>query len=126
MAITVRQGKPNGYVVLNTSATAAIKLNGSTEAGGLHANAAGETGQSGTIAAVQWSVSGSNTWKITRGAGTGANSTMVILSGSGSHNYQSNNIKLEKSTANETSNVVCTLSGGTGTLLLKLHKVSGE
>ena len=58
-------------------------------------------------------------------AGTGANSTMIVLAGSGEHSYQ-DGMRLEHNSVHPTQNVICTLSGGTGTLLLKLHKVSGE
>tara|TARA_B100000085_G_C18367289_1_gene440815 strand:+ start:282 stop:662 length:381 start_codon:yes stop_codon:yes gene_type:complete len=126
MAITVRQTKPGGYVVLNTSATDFVKLNAAaTSDAANEAGASGETVNEMYIAAAKWSVSGTNTWKITRGAGTGANSTMIILAGSGEHSYQ-DGMRLEHNDVHPTQNVICTLSGGTGTLLLKLHKVSGE
>ena len=126
MAITVRQTKPGGYVVLNTSATDLVKLNAAaTSDAANEAGSSGETVNEMYIAAAKWSVSGTNTWKITRGAGTGANSTMIILAGSGEHSYQ-DGMRLEHNDVHPTQNVICTLSGGTGTLLLKLHKVSGE
>ena len=126
MAITVRQNKPGGYVVLNTSATDFVRLNHGTDAAdGNMAGNSGETVNEMYIASAKWSASGTNTWKITRGAGTGANSTMIILAGSGEHDYQ-DGMRLEHNAVHPTQNVICTLSGGTGTLLLKLHKVSGE
>jgi len=126
MPITVNSQRPNGYVVLNTNATTFLGRPGDGGATDNKVGTSGETVQSYTIVGAKWSVSGTNTWTIRRGAGSGANSTMAILAGSGSHDYQADQMKLENSTANITSNTVITLSGGSGTLLLKLHKVSGE
>lgn len=123
MAITVKQNKPGGYVVVNTTGTDFLSLNSATAGKG--ANGVGETVQSMTVVGAKWSVSGTNTWTISRGA-AGANSTIAVLAGSGQHDYDASQMKLESTTAHETSNVVFALSGGSGTLLLKVHKVSGE
>ena len=119
MAITVKQNKPGGYVVVNTTATDFLSLNSATAGKG--ANGVNETVQSMTVVGAKWNVSGTNTWTIKRGA-----DTIAILAGSGSHNYDQDQMKLESSSAQEQANVVMTLSGGTGSLLLKVHKVSGE
>jgi len=121
MAITVNQNKPGGYLVLNTSATTFLSRPGDEGAAANKVATTDETVQSYTVVGATWSVSGTNTWTIARGA-----NTIAILAGSGSHDYQSSGMKLEDSTAMVTSNTVITLSGGTGTLLLKAHKVSGE
>jgi len=119
MAITVKQNKPGGYVVVRSTASDYLSLNSATAGKG--ANAVGETVQSMTVVGAKWTVSGTETWTIKRGA-----NTIAILAGSGSHNYDQDQMKLEDATTPETANVVMTLSGGTGTLLLKVHKVSGE
>ena len=51
---------------------------------------------------------------------------MVELAGNGHHDYQANGIKLEVSQGDLTANLNCTLSGGTGTIIVKMHKASGE
>jgi len=119
MAITVNQKNPSGYVVLRTTATDFLKLNSSGAVQG--ANSIGETVISMSISEIMWSANGNNTWTINRGS-----NTVAVLSGSGWHDYQSSGIKLEDSTAQATSNVVVTLSGGGGFIAVKLHKVSGE
>lgn len=117
MAITVKQNKPGGIVVVRDTANGYISLNSAS----IGANAVNEEVQEMYITGVKWSVSGTDTWTISRGA-----NTVAILAGSGSHNYDDDQMRLEDGTAMTTSNVVYTKSGGTGTLLLKLHKVSGE
>ena len=117
MAITVKQNKPGGIVVVRDTATGYISLNSAS----VGANAVNETVEEMYITGIKWSVSGTETWTIARGA-----NTVAILAGSGSHNYDDDQMRLEDSVASFTSNVVYTKSGGTGTILLKLHKVSGE
>lgn len=117
MAITVKQNKPGGVVVVRDTATGYISLNSSS----VGANAVNEDVQEMYVTGVKWSISGTETWTVSRGA-----NTIAILAGSGSHNYDDDQMRLEDGIAQATSNVVYTKSGGTGTILLKLHKVSGE
>lgn len=116
MAITVKQNKPGGIVVVRDTATGYLSLNGAPGANGVS-----ETVEEMYITGIKWNVSGTETWTIARGA-----NTVAILSGSGSHNYDDDQMRLEDGIAQATSNVVYTKSGGTGTILLKVHKVSGE
>jgi len=121
MTITVNQKNPSGYVVVRANGADGLLLNtvgGNTNDG---ANAVGETVQSMAIAEVMWSVAGTNSFSVKRGS-----NTVLTLAGSGYHDYQASGIRIEDGSAQLTSNVDITLSGGTGTLLLKLHKVSGE
>ena len=117
MAITVKQNKPGGIVVVRDTATGFLSLNSATAG----ANAINEDVQEMYITGIKWNVSGTETWTIKRGA-----NTIAILSGSGSHNYDDDQMRLEEGIASATSNVVYTKSGGTGTILIKMHKVSGE
>ena len=115
--ITQTQTKFNGYVTLRSEATGFINLN----AGAQNANAAGETVASATIAGIHWSVTGTNNWTIKRGA-----NTVAVLGGNGSWNLQTMNTPLESTLGDKQSNTVFTLSGGNGTVLIHLHKQSGE
>ena len=120
MAITVKQNKPGGIVVVRDTATGYISLNSAS----IGANSVNEEVQEMYITGIKWNVSGTNTWTIARGA-----NTVAVLSGSGSHNYDDDQMRLElplSSGGEATANVVYTKSGGTGTILIKLHKVSGE
>jgi hypothetical protein len=115
--ITQTQTKFNGYVTVRSDATGFINLNG----GAQNANSAGETVVSATIAGIHWSVSGTNRWTIARGA-----NTVAQLAGNGSWNLQSMNTPLESTLGDKEANTVFTLSGGNGTVLIRLHKQSGE
>lgn len=119
MPITVNQSKNGGYTVLRTTATDSLKLN--TANGKQGANAVGETVVSMSVSYATWSVDSTNSWTIARGS-----NTIAILHGQGDVSFQEEGLRLEADTAQLTSNVVATLSGGTGFLVLKLHKVSGE
>ena len=119
MPITVNHKKPAGYVVFRTTSTGSLKLN--TVGASVGANAINELVNSMSISEIFWSVDASNRWTIARGS-----NTVAELSGTGWHDYQASGIRLEQDAAQLTSNVVATLSGGTCTLVLKLHKVSGE
>jgi len=113
MAITVKQGKPSGYVVLRASANDTINL--STAA------VAGETVNSMSISEIMWSVDASQRWTVTRGS-----DTVAVLTGSGHHDYQASGMRIEASGAQRTANCNVALSGGNGYIVVKLHKVSGE
>ncbi len=119
MPITVNQVKNNGYTVLRATGTDSLKLN--TANGKQGANAVGETVLSMSISEVIWSANSSNRWTIDRGS-----NTIAVLHGQGDISFQEKGMKLEADSAQLTSNVVVTLSGGTGFIVLKLHKVSGE
>ncbi len=118
MPITTKTGKPGGYVVLRTSATDGFKLNHATLPS---ANSAGETVTEMRISEIMWSVAASQRWTVKRGA-----NTMLELAGNGHQDYQGNGIRLEVSQGDLTANLNCTLSGGTGTIIVKMHKASGE
>jgi len=118
MPIVTKSNKPNGYVVFSTSATDGFKLNHATLPS---ANAAGETVAEMSISEVMWSVNGTNRWTVTRGA-----NTVAVLSGSGNHDYQSSGMSLEHYLGDRQANVIFALSGGTGTVVAKFHKKSGE
>ena len=118
MPITTKSNKPGGYVVLRATGSDGFKLNHATLPS---ANNAGETVSEMRISEIMWSLAASQTWTVTRGA-----NTMLVLSGNGHHDYQGNGIKLEVSKGDVTANVHCALSGGTGSIILKMHKSSGE
>jgi hypothetical protein len=114
MPITTNQRKPNGYITFRTNSSDGLLLSSAN-------SSANETVSSMGIVHAMWSVSGTNTWSIARGS-----NTVLVLAGSGSHDYQGEGIRLETDDAQLSSNVTATLSGGTGTLILKLHKQSGQ
>ncbi len=118
MPITTKSGKPGGYVVLRATENDGFKLNHATLPA---ANSAGETVSEMRISEVMWSVASGNRWTVKRGA-----NTMLELGGNGHHDYQGNGIRLEVSKGDLTANVNCTLTGGTGTIIVKMHKASGE
>lgn len=116
-AITQNQLKPGGYLTIRSDATGYVNLNGGTYAG----NSAGESVSTATISGIHWSVTGTNRWTIKRGA-----NTVAELGGSGTWNLQSMNTPLEATLGDKQGNTVFTLSGGNGTILIRLHKQSGE
>ena len=109
MPIVTKSHKPGGYVVFRTTSTDGFDMN---FAGG---------GVPAAISEVLWSVKGAQTWTVTRGG-----NTVLVLSGSGHHDYQGNGIRLEASHGDLIANVHCVLSSGDGTIILKMHKSSGE
>ena len=115
--ITNKTGKPNGYVVVRSDATGYLNLNGGT----YPANSAGETVQSMVISEVKWSVAGTNRWTVKRGA-----NTVAEYAYSGHHDYQECAMPLEVNSFEKTANLVFTLSGGQGVIVIKMHKKSGE
>ena len=118
MPITTKSNKPGGYVVLRATDTDGFKLNHATLAS---ANSAGETVTEMRISEIMWSVAASQRWTVKRGA-----NTMAELAGNGHQDYQGNGIRSEVSQGDLTANLNCTLSGGTGTIIVKMHKSSGE
>ena len=115
MAVTVKQRGPSGYMVARTSATETYVLNG----GALGANAAGETVESMSISEIMWS----GDWLIDRGG-----NTVFDTSSAGSHghlDFQASGMRVEEDDAQLTSDCGCTLTG-TGTLVIKFHKASGQ
>ena len=82
---------------------------------------ANETVNELAVTNILWSVSGTNTWQINRGS-----NTIATLAGSGVWDLQGEGVRLEADAAQLTSNVDIALSGGSGTLVLKMHKKSGQ
>ena len=121
MPITVNQKRPSGYVVLRaTGNDGLLRVDAGGSVSGANATAS-ETVSKMSIVTAMWSISGTNTFTVNRGS-----NTVAVFGGSGSHDYQGEGLRLEEDDAQLSSNVDITLSGGSGTLLLKLHKVSGE
>lgn len=114
MPITVKQNKNSGYAVLRATTDEEITL----------ANTAGpsETVTSISISEIMWSVSGSSEpgfIDITRDS-----DTVLTLTGSGHHDYQASGMRVE--TEDQLSANVGVVFYGTGSVIVKLHKVSGE
>jgi hypothetical protein len=109
--------KPGGYVVIRSEASGYLNLNAGTYA----ANSAGETNQSMVISHIMWSSSGTARWTVKRGA-----NTMAELNYSGNWDLQSAGMPLEVNSFEKSANLVFTKSAGNGTIVIKLHKTSGE
>lgn len=117
--ITLNQtvgSRGSGIVVVRSDATGGVKLN--TAAGAEGANSINEFVQSMTITDIAWSCAASAKWDIKRG-----DTTVYTCHGSGHLNSGDNQLRLE-TIAEQTANVQFILTGD-GTLILKLHKVSG-
>ena len=99
---------------LVSDATGYLNLNGGT----YPANNAGETLESLSVREIFWTVSSTNTWTVSRDG-----NTIGVFTGSGNHDYQGSGFAVS-SGGDEQANVVFTLSGGTGTVMLKLGKQS--
>ena len=111
------------YVTVHSDQTGSIALNRLDAGAHLGANNIGETVSTMYISQVVWgsansTAAGSN-WTVSRGA-----NTVLVLSGSGSIDLQSEGIRVETGGDN-ISNCVFTLTGGTGTIAIKLAKSSG-
>ena len=115
--ITQNQTKFNGYLTVRSDATGYVNLNGGTNPG----NSAGETVTTATIAGIYWSVTGTNRWTVSRGA-----NVVAQLAGSGGWNLQTMSTPLESTLGDKQANTVFALSGGNGTVLIHMHKQSGE
>jgi|13_taG_2_1085334.scaffolds.fasta_scaffold30847_2 adenosylcobinamide amidohydrolase len=113
MPITVNQKKASGYVVLRATGTETVNL--------VTVATAGETVNSMAISEILWSVDAAEKWTVTRGS-----DTVAVLAGSGQHDYQGSGTRLEETNNQLAANCNVTLSGGTGYIVVKLHKVSGE
>lgn len=112
MANVTLKGQKNGYVHIRADSTGFTNI-------GL-ANNVGETVTSMTVAQAAWTCGSAATWTIARGG-----TTVAVLTGpNGTLDFQGSALPLELTDAEKQANVVFTLSGGTGTLLLKLHKRS--
>lgn len=119
MPITVKTTKGSlgtGTVVVRDVATGSIDLNGAPGA-----NAVGETVTSMTISEVAWSVSGSNTWTLARGA-----NNVLVLAGSGQMKFDDSQLKLEQNNLEEIDDISWTLSAGTGSIVIRVRKKSGD
>jgi len=114
MPITVKQNKNGGYAVLRARTDETVTL----------ANVAGPSESVGSmsISEIMWSVSGSSEpgfIDITRDS-----DTVLTLTGSGHHDYQAAGMRVE--TADQLAANVGVVFYGDGSVLVKLHKVSGE
>ena len=107
------------YVTVHSDRTGSIALNRLDASPHLGANNIGETVSAMYISQVVWGASATNTWTVSRGA-----NAVLVLTGSGSIDLQSDGIRVETGGDN-ISNCVFTLSGGTGTIAVKLAKSSG-
>lgn len=119
MPITTNQGKPSGYVVIRAVASEGLLLNTTTgEVAG--ANTINELVQEMTISELIWT----GDWEVTRGGNT------VFATGntatSGHFDFQAANMRLEENVAQLTSNVDVVLTTERGSIMLKLHKKSGQ
>jgi hypothetical protein len=110
------------YVTVQSDQNGSIALNRADAGAHLGANNAGETVSKMYISQVIWGASATNTWTVSRGA-----NTVLVLTGSGSLDLQSDGIRLENQIAGSdaSQNCVFTLSGGTGSIAIKLAKSSG-
>ena len=125
--ITVNQNKGSrgtGVVVVRSDATGFLSSNGVV--GVSRANTAGETISTMHIAEVAWNCANGATWTLSRGNGVGANTVWVTHGLSGYHDFQSNQMRLEAPNTSASANVVFTLAGGAGNIIIKIHKNSGE
>ena len=113
MPITIKQNKNGGYAILRATANDTINL--------VTAAGASETVQSMSIAEVKWSAVGSAYWTITKGS-----DVVAIYGGSGNHDYQESGMRLESTNGQLTANCNVALTGSFGSIVVKLHKVSGE
>ena len=105
-----------GYIVINTDATGYLNLNGGT----FPANTAGELVDEMVISKIVWSkASNSGSWTIARGG----NTVFTTHGQNGSIDFQEEGLPLEASTGGDkNANLVFTLAGSTGRLLIKAHK----
>jgi hypothetical protein len=105
-----------GYIVINTDATGYLNLNGGT----YPANAAGETVASMSVSKIVWSnVSNNAVWTIARGG----NTIFTAQGENGFIDFQEEGLPLEAATGGDKSaNLVFTLAGSTGRLIIKAHK----
>jgi hypothetical protein len=121
MPVITNQRGPSGYITLRaTGSDGILRVDAGGSVQGANATAT-EVVSNMRIVHAMWSVSGTNTWSVNRGS-----NTVLVLAGSGSHDYSGEGFRLESDVTQTSSNVKVILSGGTGTLLLKLHKESGE
>ena len=102
-------------VLSNKDATSIVTANATDGAVTLaEITGTSETVASADIVDVFWTVNGTNTWTVDRGG-----TTIGVFSGSGHWDLYSAGITL--GTGN-TSDMGLTLSGGTGFIVVKLHK----
>ena len=105
-----------GYVTVTSDQNGFINLNGGT----LGMNDTGETVVKAHIAKIMWGVANTTSaaayWTVTRGG-----NTVAVLTGTGVQDFQEENIRLE-TVGDAISNCSFTLTGGTGTIAVKLHK----
>jgi hypothetical protein len=118
MAQRTTVNQKRGDITIISDATGYLNLNGGTNP----SNAAGETVTSMAIDEVLWSLSvATNSWSI----GRGGNTSFICYGHSGHHKFKDTGLRLE-SGGDSVANTFFTLSGGSGRLILKLHKQSGE
>ena len=106
MATVITKGKHGKAVVTANATDGAVTL--------AEITGTSETVASADIVDVFWTVNGTNTWTVDRGG-----TTIGVFSGSGHWDLYSAGITL--GTGN-TSDIGLTLSGGTGFIVVNLHK----
>ena len=107
MATVIQNTKGSGSVVTATSTDGEITLAELKATGD-------ETWTKATITEVFWTVNGTNTWLIDRGG-----TALAQFSGSGHHDYKGSGAALVTGSG---SDIGLTLSGGTGFIMLIIHK----
>ncbi len=103
---TVLSNKDGTSIVSATTSDGAITLAEMTKSG--------ETVSSAEVVEIFWTVNGTNTWLVDRGG-----TALGQFSGSGHWNLNATGISLA---TGSTSDIGLTLSGGTGYIILKVHK----
>ena len=103
---TVLSNKDGTTIVSATTTDGAITLAEMTKSG--------ETVASAEVVEIFWTVNGTNTWLVDRGG-----TAIGQFSGSGHWNLNATGISLA---TGSTSDIGLTLSGGTGYIILKVHK----
>jgi len=106
----ITKGNKGGYLVAKYTANGFFNVETS--------NVVGETVNTMSFTNILWSSNNSGVWNISRGA-----NVVATLSGSGQWDLAEIGMALETGGENA-ANVVVTLEGSTGTLIMKLHKQS--
>lgn len=115
MAQRTTLNQRSGSIVIHTDATGYLNLNGGT----FGANVAGETVSEMTISKIVWSnANAGGSWTIARGG----NTVFTAHRDNGTVDFQEEGLPLEVSTGDKVANLVFTLAGSAGNLLIKLRK----
>lgn len=121
------QNAKQGYVVARFNATGSMLIETANSTNSANcmvvfdpvSNTSAETINSVNIVNLAWTVPAAQTWTITRGA-----NTIIVLGGNGQLDLQTDGLIIDSVGDEPQANIVCTLSGGTGTLIVKAHKRS--